>query len=163
MKQHTIRIPIHSMIDLITNSSTEIFVDSESSIKPAKELLAELLRMEGSEKTIDEVFTFSLEYGDTGYLAELLIENMEDHDPETYATLGFTGDWKNDDRIAEQYIADYQSGKIKEPDYIEELMNDNEVNIDTNLVVRSNDPKYDHFLKLLEKFLYSPDYAEGYQ
>ena len=164
MKQATIRIPVHSMIDLITNSSTEIFVDSESSLKPAKELLAELLKMDGSEKTVDEVFTLSLEYGDESYLIELIGDQIEDYDPELAEKLGLpTDDYNKDYEIAEKWLKEIREGKNEKPKWIDELMDDQEVNVDTYLVVKSKDPFYDKFLELLKKLMYSPDYAEGYQ
>ena len=161
MKQ--IKIPVHSMIDLITNSSTEIFVDSESSLKPAKELLAELLRMDGSDKSVDDVFTLSLEYGDTYYLVDVLTDRMEDYDEEMYKKLGLTGDWREDEKKVKVYVDDFTSGKIEKPKYLDDLMNDQEINMDTYLVVKSNDSFYDKFLELLKKLMYSPDYQEGYQ
>jgi len=157
-----VRIPIHSMIDLITNSSTEIFVHSESSVKPAKDLLAELLKMENSEKTVDEVFTFSIETGDLSYFIEILADNMEDYDEETFNKLGLKDlNWAKQEEIVEQYVEDIENKKIKRPDYFDDLMDEHEINVDTYLVVKSNDTKYDHFLELLKKFLYSPDYQEG--
>ena len=159
--QTTIKIPVHSLIDLITNSSTEIFVNSESSVKPAKELLTELLKLEGSLKTVDDVFTVSLQKDYGSYFSEVLAENMEEYDEETAKKLGFNGDWRTDDEIAQKYLEDIESGKIEEPDYFEDLMDSHEINVDVNLVVKSNDPAYDHFLVLLKTFLYSPDYQEG--
>jgi len=158
MKQ--IKIPFHSMIDLITNSSTEIFVNSESSIEPAKELLAELLKMEGSEKTVDEVFTFKLEY-ESEYLIDSLSEQLEDVDEDLYKELGLE-DVDKPYEVIEKWLERVNEGEIEKPDWMEEFMDDNEINVDTNLVIKSNDPKYDHFLQLLKDFLYSPDYQEGY-
>lgn len=59
--QNSITIKIHSFIDVITNSSTEIYVQaSESTIKSVKELVNGLLKMGGSTKTADDLFTFEL-------------------------------------------------------------------------------------------------------
>ena len=151
------------MIDLITNSSTEIFVDSASSVEPAKALMAELLKMEESLKSVDDVFTFTIEE-DLDYLADVLSDRMEEYDEETYEKLGLAdADYRQSYKICEDYVKDIQSGKIERPEYFDNMFDECEINIDSTLVITSNDPKYDHFLTLLKKFLYSPDYQEGYQ
>jgi hypothetical protein len=55
-------IPIHSFIDLITNSSTEIYVEAtEKTIKTLRELVNEILKAGKSKLRADDLFTFSLE------------------------------------------------------------------------------------------------------
>ena len=50
-------IKIHSFVDVITNSSTVIYVQStESTIKTAKELIEKLLKAAGVTKSVDELF-----------------------------------------------------------------------------------------------------------
>ena len=54
-------IPIHSFVDLITNSSTEIYVEAtESTVSAIKELVNSLLKAGGSTLTCDDLFTISL-------------------------------------------------------------------------------------------------------
>jgi len=62
MKIFTIEIPIHSFIDVITNSSTSVYVGChDNTVKFAKELVDDLLKAAGSEKSADDVFTFSIQ------------------------------------------------------------------------------------------------------
>jgi len=158
----TLKIPIHSMIDLITNSSTEIFVTSDSSVKPAKELLTELLKINGSDKTCDEVFTLTVEV-DNERLADFLADQMEEYDEELWNKLGLEdASWQETDNIISKYLEDIEKGEIERPEWISTMIEDMEISIDTYLVVKSNDPKYDNFLELLKTFLYSPDYNETY-
>jgi len=50
-------IPIHSQVDLITNSSSEIFVStSKSSCTVVKNLITSILALAGSTKTCDDLF-----------------------------------------------------------------------------------------------------------
>ena len=51
-------VALHSVIDLITNSSTEMFMDFSDSIEPIKELVNEFLKGEG--KTCDDVFNLTI-------------------------------------------------------------------------------------------------------
>ncbi len=53
----TLFIPIHSFVDVITNSSSEIFVSADdSTAKAVKELINHLLKGVGSPKTSDDLF-----------------------------------------------------------------------------------------------------------
>ena len=59
-------IPIHSFVDLITNSSSEVFVSaSEKTIGVVKNLVQVFLNQSGNTKTVDELFDIRLVY--TGY------------------------------------------------------------------------------------------------
>jgi len=54
-------IPIHSVIDVITNSSTEIFTNaSKNAPKVFKELIDSILKIAGSDKTSDDLFEFTV-------------------------------------------------------------------------------------------------------
>ena len=54
-------IKIHSFIDLITNSSTEIFVEAnQNTIKSVKSVIDNILKLAGSNFTADDLFEFSL-------------------------------------------------------------------------------------------------------
>jgi len=156
MKQlETVRIPVHSMIDLITNSSTEIFVDCTGSVQPAKDLLQELLKLNGSDKTVDEVFDVTLEVD--RYNLEIYIEyNLEDDDDEwerlTKEYKIHEGKYEDTQKELKRLVQDYLDGKV-------------EIDIDSYhvqkfLKVTSKDKKYNHLLKLLDKFLNSPHYYE---
>ena len=59
----TITIPIHSFVDLITNSSSEIFVAAdENTIKAVRKLIDNILKASGSDKTSDDLFDIGLGY-----------------------------------------------------------------------------------------------------
>jgi hypothetical protein len=150
----TLRIPVHSQIDLITNSSTEIFVHSENSIEPAKELLSELLKLYGSDQKVDDVFTLSIQINDER-LFEFFDYLCEEEDEELWEELGLENlRGKEREEKIQEVVSEIKLGKREMPDSIDDS------SYETYLVVTSKDPKYDKFLKLLENFLYSPDYFE---
>lgn len=71
------RINVHSFIDVITNSSTEIYVQAgENTINTIKELVNILLKETESTKTADDLFTFELI--DTG-LEEFIDDKLYDY------------------------------------------------------------------------------------
>lgn len=54
-------VPVHSFLDLVTNSSTEIFISAnEATIKALKDLINNILKAGGSEVTADMMFDFTL-------------------------------------------------------------------------------------------------------
>lgn len=55
-------IPVHSFIDLITNSSSETYISASSSTVTAfKEIIDGILKGSGSEKTCDDLFNLTLD------------------------------------------------------------------------------------------------------
>ena len=61
-------IKVHSIVDVITNSSTVIYTQAdEGTIKSVKELINALLAIGKSELTADDLFEFSLEKDDESY------------------------------------------------------------------------------------------------
>ena len=143
-QQETVRIPVHSLIDLITNSSTEIFVHSEKSVEPAKALLTELLKLEGSDKTCDDVFEITIEK-DRGDLNDVIQYYLDEDD-------------RQDITDVNKFIEDVSNGTIEPPDWWDEVSGD--YHVQTNLVVKSKDKKYDKLVNLLKDFLYSPEWYE---
>jgi len=60
-----IRIPFHSYIDVITNSSTEIFASVSNNAKDIMtEILTSVLKAAGSNKTVDEIFDIEFIYNE---------------------------------------------------------------------------------------------------
>jgi len=148
MKQlETVKLPLHSLIDVITNSSTEIFVHSEKSVQPAKDLLQELLKMEGSDKKVDDVFEISIE-----------IERLEEYF-EYYAEDDFEEEldglnYKEKHAKLKEIAEEVKSGKRQLPDDFENY------HVETMLVVKTKDKKYQKLVDLLIKLLYSPEWYE---
>ena len=147
-------LPVHSVIDLITNSSTEIFVNSKNSLEPAKELLNELLKIEGSDKTCDDVFDVSLKMDEYNIVTYFEYSCEYEH-KELYKELGLATekDWKKRDKI-KKIAKEITDGTREMPEI------DNEGAIQTHIVVKCKDAKYEKFIDILIKFLYSPDYYE---
>ena len=54
-------IPVHSFVDLITNSSTEIYIQATTkTVESVKEIINNLLKVNGSGYTADDLFEISL-------------------------------------------------------------------------------------------------------
>ena len=56
-----ITIPLHSFVDLITNSSTEVYIEvTDQTVTAMKDAVNHILKSQGIEKTADELFNFEL-------------------------------------------------------------------------------------------------------
>jgi len=53
-------VATHSVIDLITNSSTEMFIDFSGSVEPLKALIDEFFKASSIDKTCDDVFKITI-------------------------------------------------------------------------------------------------------
>jgi hypothetical protein len=61
-----IRIKYHSFINLITNSSSETFINAtDSTVDTAKAIIDNILKAGGSSKTADELFSVRLDSYDS--------------------------------------------------------------------------------------------------
>ena len=58
------KINLHSVIDLITNSSTEIYTYSDGSLTACKEMINEFLKVMNIDKTCDDLFELSIDSED---------------------------------------------------------------------------------------------------
>lgn len=78
----TLIIPVHSFVDVITNSSSEIYVSAgKSTVKAIKELVNNILLIAGSKQTADDLFnidiTFRVDYSENGKYKQEYFTNEE--------------------------------------------------------------------------------------
>lgn len=70
--------PVHSFVDLITNSSTEIYIEAtEKTVKAVKDLINKLLLAAGSAVKCDDLFTVEI---DKEKYQDRYDEKYEDYD-----------------------------------------------------------------------------------
>ncbi len=117
-----IYIPIHSIVDLITNSSSELFVTSTNDTPAAATaLINDFLKLSGSNKTSTDLFNIKTVYGIKGEYTDYSWKyfdstndlntwreenDIEEYD-EYYATAQFLSvESKNDDDMAARKIAE---------------------------------------------------------
>jgi len=73
------KIAIHSIVEVITNSSTVIYTYQGGSLEPAKELIKEVLKLMGENVDVDDAFEFKIEREDMED-CECSCEDCEDVD-----------------------------------------------------------------------------------
>ena len=154
MKKGIIKIIPHSIVDVITNSSTEIYTWQNNSVKPCKEMLQEFLTAFEIDKTFDDLFYvngFCDIYTYKEYLSEHEGDTLDDTDLST--------------EEVEAIIEDVLQGKIQRPDWIiaaEESTNWNNFPPQSYITIKAKDPKYDVLTQKIEKFLSSPENVAVY-
>lgn len=136
------KIPLHSTTDLITNSSTVIFTYSESSESALVEMINEVFKTFGINKTCEDVFQTVVLTDGYRYL--------ESEDSE-----GMTSEQVN------QLYADVLTGKIEKPEWFknaEEHENYEYFTPDTYLHLIPKKEEYKKLATLIKNFLYSTDH-----
>ena len=147
-----LKIPIHSSTDLITNSSTVIFTYSNGCESVLKELVNEMLKTFGINKTYEDVFdavvlcSNSEQYSD--YIAELSVDEY----PEGIAV----------DTDIEALVNDVSKGKLPKPVWfntVEEAENHYDYfQPETTLYIIPKLAEYERFGQLIIDFLYSTNH-----
>lgn len=160
------RIPVHSIVDVITNSSTVIYTEAHSNtVEMAKTLFSEILEAAGSPLTADDVFDFSTQVLPDGDLGEWLDEIESDGHPDDISAwvreIEEIAGWKertdrakelaeqNKDRILE-YLNEL--GESDWDDYPKRLL---------HLVVKTKDGKDFPFMEKFEALFAITAYRDG--
>ena len=129
------------MVQLITNSSTVIFTYSEGAVESVKELINEILKLEGSDKKADDLF-----YIDT-FLDELYCYTESESCPDEI-------DYNN----IENFVDEILTEKIEKPKWMNEVEDGEDYDYyrrSNSLYIKAKDEKYSNLVNKLLKYLYS--------
>jgi len=147
----TIKIYLHSSVDLITNSSTVIFTYSEGSLGSVKELVNEMLKVFGYEgKTFDDFF-----------YAETFIEDDYNYSKERCG-FGFPKGIKDEKTFIKEIKLKVLKGEIEKPEW---MINAEEYdgyydgfNFPTVLEILPKSEEYAELANKLLNYLYSTEH-----
>lgn len=142
---NVIRANIHSVVDVITNSSTTIYTHQDS-VKETKELVQEILNIAGiTDKTPDDIFYYGVFADEYRYLDQEPDEMPEAHQDE----------WLEQIQVA------VMKGEIPKPRWMQNVENDYEGG-NTELVLVPRDERFSKLAKRVKSLLNSIDSEEGY-
>ena len=153
------KIKIHSIVDVITNSSTVIYTYQNSSSE-ATALLQEILTLLGETRKVDELFYIN-EFLSKIYYYSKYLDELEDV-PEGYPN---NSDGKKRDDWVSDRINDVLIGKISKPKWMieaEDHENPSGFCRDLDLCILAREEKYKELAYKMIKFLNSPDADGGY-
>jgi len=149
-----IKVKIHSVVDVITNSSTVIYTYQDS-VKEAKALVQELLNLTGEkDKSPDDVFFYGVFCDDDRYLEG---DNLPDECP--------TVDWSSDKRKEHQEAQNLWfenlklsiiKGEIEKPGWMDSCEDGYDWDPDRYLNLIPKDERYAELGKKIESLLCSP-------
>ena len=163
------KIYLHSITDLITNSSTTIYTYSDQSPKVLEELVNEFFSSLGVDKKCSDVFNMTVMMDDNYAYRDYISENENEDIPEEIYKRYKAADYRGQVDIINALITDVASGKIAGNEWFvemdEKLRNKENYNCyrpSSALYVSAKEPQFENLAKLLVKFLYST-YHEGCQ
>lgn len=136
-------IKIHSMTDIITNSSTTIYTFSENSPKACREMIDAIFETFNIKMKCDDVLNLVVMM-DSGYMYAEWLEHI--------------GREVNND--LDKLIEDVKSGKVEKPEWMFDCENKFSQHGGTSLYISSKKPEYENISKLIRNFLYSTNSKE---
>lgn len=148
----SIAINLHSMTDLITNSSTTIFTYSDGSLDVCKDMINEFFKTCGVDKTADEVFNFVVL---CDYYAYTEFDKDEDEEIQ-----------EERDKLTQEQYDRIKAGLEAKPKWftsIEETENSDGYYPENKLYITPIDQKFAPLADLIYKFLYSTNCEAVYQ
>lgn len=165
-----IKVNIHSVVDLITNSSTTVFIYRDS-VTEVKELVQEMLNIAGiTDKTPDDIFYYGVFPNFESYLERLDDGYGNGEYPKEMpkiTTRYDTNKYKKQKKARDKWMEDLQlaimKGEKEEPDWFEEAYVDyNDFPRSTYLFMIARDEKYSEFAAKIQKLLNSIG-GDGYR
>jgi hypothetical protein len=166
-------VKFHSVIDLITNSSTVVYTYSGASAQACREMIDEIFNTLNVDKKCDDVFSLSVladqdvyedwrdshendedeeDLDDEDEDEEL--EDEEDDEPED----------EDEDDIS-KLMDDIMYGRVEKPSWMtdaEEEESDDGLTPETTLHIVAKDPEFENLAKLVTEFLYSTHHEGTY-
>jgi len=164
------KISIHSIVHRITNSSTVIYT-FQNNIHEAKELIQEILKLQGVDIPVNKLFYFGVFYDDIYYYVDYVESQMslsrEDSEipDDEYVWLTNNGfgdddyDYKKQADIVKSIIDKVLRGDIEKPSWLD--CDDDENYKSTSLYIATKDIKYQPLIEKMLVFLNSTYYCEG--
>jgi hypothetical protein len=155
-----VNIKLHSLTDLITNSSTVIYTYSENSLEPCKEMINAMLKALGSEKLCDDIFDIKVELEDPKDLYRSVYSqcNREQLPEEIKVLINNWNGWEQLEEAIDKIISQYRQGLIEKPYFLKEIEDIGfhySPRKDTELKITPKDPKYRELAEKIVDFLYS--------
>ena len=144
--EKTVKIKFHSFVDVITNSSTVIYTYQSGAIEPVKEVINEMLKLQGIDKKADDLFYF-------GAFCE------EDIYTESEECPFKDKDYKKNEKDMIQLIDDILMGKKEQPEWMNEAEGEDSDGFaqSSSLHIKPKEKKHQHLAELLLKFLNSAE------
>jgi len=157
------KIRVHSVTDLITNSSTTIYTNSLGSIDACKEMIDEFFKALGVDKKCDDVFNLVVTMDSYSYTEYMDDEEEEEEDEDEDE--GSEEEESVDEKSIAKTVKDVQEGKIAKPKWMadaEEYAKSTDEPSETFLHISAKSPEFEKLAQLVSTFLYSTEQEASY-
>ena len=139
----TIKLKLHSYVELITNSSTSIYSQHKDHVEPFKELINNFLKINNIDKTCDDIFVVNY------FLIDPCMYFIDDD---------IDGDEARE--LALKYIELIQSDNEDKPQWMFDIERKFDDYMGTEIYISAKSEEYDSLAKQFEKFIKMPNTAE---
>lgn len=147
-----LRIKLHSMTDLITNSSTVIYTYSDASLGACRDMIDEAFRVLGVDKKCDDVFTLFIT--SDVYYYDICDTEPTDDTPKEF--VGEDGEFISDK--VEELLKQIKNG-LTPPEWLNKIVKKiddrRDYPTENTLVVKAKAPEFEKLSDLIKAFLYS--------
>lgn len=162
-----LKFSIHSMVDVITNSSTMIYT-YQNSVNEAKDLVQEILNLMGiTDKTPDDIFYYG-SFCEPCIYVEYLLDEMDDDDLKEIEGYDIYKPLINDDDIdTDKYFEDnilmgIMKNEIPKPSWFSYAEERGDFYPDTYLYLMPKEEKFSGLAEKMKNFLGSVGADGGY-
>jgi hypothetical protein len=157
------RLQLHSMTDLITNSSTVIYTYSDASLDACKDMINEIFKTFGIDKTCDDVFRLSVELEDSDpyYSA---ISNLDEGELPEELNGWSTMNWEKQGEALESFLQKVRGDTALKPQWMKDAEKGDGYDSApaTDLNIEPKAPEYEKLAELVRAFLYSTNHEAVY-
>ena len=147
------KIKLHSIVDVITNSSTVIYTYQDKCVEPFKEMIDAIAKTFGIDKTCDDMFDVFVSCDSFDYAIDRLEDLDDDNLNEDLVIIKNMDDWYQQEEALKEYIKN--GGDTSDIIYEDDQT-------DTSINIVPKDEKYKFIAEASIKFLNSPYTEEGY-
>ena len=155
------KVRLHSMTDLITNSSTVIYTYSDASLDACRNMIDEIFRVSGVDKKCDDVFSLSVALENNDRYHDAAAEMEQEDLPVELRGLSY----RDMDKALDAYLDQIALGKVEKPEWMvaaEGGSGGYDYKPSTNLNIVAKAPEYEKLTELVHKFLYSTSHESSY-
>lgn len=158
-----ISLRVHSLVDVITNSSTVIYTYCDGAVGPAKELINAFLKaLDVTDKKADDMFNFGVFLSD--YDRYFGFEYDEDTEiPKEIKDSDLS--YEDQRKFIEDIISRIMAGDIEKPEWMVEVEyaeNYDGYRYSTDIKIEVKDPKYQPVADAIRNLIFSIDSEAEY-
>lgn len=157
------KIQLHSMTDLITNSSTVIYTYSDASVGALMEMVDEIFRSLNIDKKCEDVFKVSLVLQNNDRYHDAF-DDLDDEDLPEELKGASNKSYTQKRDLVDLFIDKVNDGEVEKPQWMKdaEKAGPCDYSASNELQITPKSPEFAKLADLIKKFLYSTTQEASY-